>query len=118
MARSRVSPSLAAAGSLLFVWCGGDAFTEAPRTPDAGVVPDAGEDAFTCPPLASRSFVANRVKMPASTSDFAVQGILAPDVHLFDAAGNFAPSPTGTKDSYSVGFEFTVVPASVTAPIP
>jgi hypothetical protein len=69
----RVTLPLAAAGALLFFSCGGDQFAEAPKTPDAGAgVPDAGTDVVTCSPLASRAFVANRVKMPASTSEFAV----------------------------------------------
>ena len=42
-----------------------------------------------------------------------LQNLLAPDVQLFDAAGNYHPNPANTtKDSLSVGLGFTAVPAS------
>jgi hypothetical protein len=42
-----------------------------------------------------------------------IQNVLAPDVQLFDAAGNYRPSVDNThKDSLSIGFAFTAVPAS------
>jgi hypothetical protein len=42
-----------------------------------------------------------------------MKNVLAPDVALFDANGNWHPDPTNTKrDSLSVGFGFTAVRAS------
>jgi hypothetical protein len=42
-----------------------------------------------------------------------IQNLLAPDVQLFDAAGNYRPNPANTtKDSLSVGLGFTAVPAT------
>jgi hypothetical protein len=42
-----------------------------------------------------------------------IQNLLAPDVQMFDAAGNLHPSPENTnKDSLSIGLHFTVVPAT------
>jgi hypothetical protein len=42
-----------------------------------------------------------------------IQAVLAPDVQLFDANGNFAPNPDNTsKDSLSVGVGFTAVGAT------
>ena len=41
-----------------------------------------------------------------------IKNVLAPDVDLFDDNGNWAPNPQNTKkDSLSVGFGFTAVPA-------
>ena len=41
-----------------------------------------------------------------------IENVLAPDVDLFDANGNWAPNPANTgKDSLSVGFAVTVVSA-------
>jgi hypothetical protein len=42
-----------------------------------------------------------------------ISNFLAPDVQLFDAAGNYAPNPAKTmKDSLSLGIGFTAVKAS------
>jgi hypothetical protein len=42
-----------------------------------------------------------------------IQNVLAPDVQMFDAAGNYHPNPANTaKDSLSIGVGFTAVPAS------
>ena len=42
-----------------------------------------------------------------------IKNVLAPDVQLFDAAGNYAPNPLNTaRDSLSVGIAFSAVPAS------
>jgi hypothetical protein len=42
-----------------------------------------------------------------------IQNILAPDVQMFDTAGNYHPNPDNThKDSLSIGLHFTVVPAT------
>ena len=41
-----------------------------------------------------------------------IKNVLAPDVQMFDAAGNYHPNPLNTKkDSLSVGVGFTAVPA-------
>ncbi len=42
-----------------------------------------------------------------------IQNILAPDVQMFDANGNYQPSPGNThKDSLSIGLGFSAVPAT------
>jgi hypothetical protein len=42
-----------------------------------------------------------------------IQNVLAPDVQLFDSAGNYHPNPDNTmKDSLSIGVAFTAVPAT------
>lgn len=42
-----------------------------------------------------------------------IKGVLAPDVQLFDANGNYKPTPHGTmKDSLSLGLGFTAVKAT------
>jgi hypothetical protein len=42
-----------------------------------------------------------------------IQNVLAPDVQMFDAAGNYAPNANNTmKDSLSIGLAFTAVKAS------
>jgi hypothetical protein len=42
-----------------------------------------------------------------------IQNVLAPDVQMFDAAGNYHPNPTNAnKDSLSIGLGFTAVPAT------
>ncbi len=41
---------------------------------------------------------------------------ISPDLDLLDASGKFNPGQDGVKDSYSVGFGFTCVPATFTAP--
>jgi len=42
-----------------------------------------------------------------------IQNVLAPDVQMFDAAGNYHPSAANTsKDSLSIGLGFTAVPAT------
>jgi hypothetical protein len=42
-----------------------------------------------------------------------VTNLIAPDVQLFDDAGNYAPNWANTKkDSLSIGFAFTAAPAS------
>ncbi len=42
-----------------------------------------------------------------------IRNLLAPDVQLFDAAGNYHPNPANTnKDSLSIGIGFTAVPAT------
>ncbi|HWE29091.1 MAG TPA: hypothetical protein VHB97_13880, partial [Polyangia bacterium] len=42
-----------------------------------------------------------------------IQNVLAPDVQMFDAAGNYHPNPANTnKDSLSIGVGFTAVPAT------
>jgi hypothetical protein len=42
-----------------------------------------------------------------------IQNVLAPDVQMFDAAGNYHPSPANDhKDSLSIGLGFTAVPAT------
>ena len=42
-----------------------------------------------------------------------IKNLLAPDVQLFDAGGNYSPNPSNTnRDSLSVGFGFTAVNAS------
>jgi hypothetical protein len=41
-----------------------------------------------------------------------VAGVYALDVHVFDASGNYAPSPTGTKDSFSIGLGLHAVGAN------
>ena len=41
-----------------------------------------------------------------------VAAAYALDVHVFDASGNYAPSPTGTKDSFSIGLGLHAVGAS------
>ena len=42
-----------------------------------------------------------------------IQNVLAPDVQLFDASGNFKPNPMNTmKDSLSIGLSFTAVGAT------
>jgi hypothetical protein len=39
--------------------------------------------------------------------------VLAPDVQIYDANGNYAPNPLNTvKDSLSVGIGFTAVAAN------
>ncbi len=44
----------------------------------------------------------------------AVQTLLAPDVKLFDAQGNFAPDRTAkVKDALSIGLGFTAVAAQI-----
>ena len=41
-----------------------------------------------------------------------IKNVLAPDVDLFDTAGNYRPNPANTdKDSLSVGFAFIAVGA-------
>lgn len=40
--------------------------------------------------------------------------ILSPDMDLLDASGKFIPNQDGVKDSYSLGFGFTCVPAVIT----
>ena len=43
-----------------------------------------------------------------------IQHLLAPDVQIFDANGNYKPVPKGSqKDSISVGIGFTAVPATI-----
>ena len=47
-------------------------------------------------------------------SNSIMRSIVAPDVQMFDAAGNYAPNPAPTasgKDSLSIGLAFTAVPA-------
>jgi len=41
---------------------------------------------------------------------------ISPDLDLLDASGKFNPGQDGVKDSYSIGFGFTCVPAAFTAP--
>ena len=41
---------------------------------------------------------------------------ISPDLDLLDSSGKFNPGQDGVKDSYSVGFGFTCVPAAFTAP--
>jgi hypothetical protein len=42
-----------------------------------------------------------------------MRNLLAPDVQMFDAAGNYHPNPSNTSpDSLSIGYAFTAVPAS------
>jgi hypothetical protein len=42
-----------------------------------------------------------------------IQNVLAPDVQMFDAGGNYHPNPDNNhKDSLSIGLHFTVVPAT------
>ncbi|MGZ3437916.1 MAG: hypothetical protein ACXVDD_00280 [Polyangia bacterium] len=42
-----------------------------------------------------------------------LQNVLAPDVQMFDANGNYQPSPDNThKDSLSIGLGFSAVPAT------
>ena len=42
-----------------------------------------------------------------------IQNVLAPDVQMFDANGNYQPSPDNThKDSVSIGLGFSAVPAT------
>jgi hypothetical protein len=42
-----------------------------------------------------------------------IKATYAPDVQLFDANGNYAPNPNAThKDSMSIGFGFTAIPAN------
>jgi hypothetical protein len=42
-----------------------------------------------------------------------VQNLLAPDVQMFDDAGNYHANPSNTKkDALSVGFGFEAVPAT------
>jgi len=50
---------------------------------------------------------------PCEVADNAlVQNILAPDVQIYDANGNYAPNPNNTKpDSLSLGIGFTAVSA-------
>ncbi len=45
-----------------------------------------------------------------------IQGVLQPDIQVFDANGNYAPNPAknATKDSLSVGIGFTAVAAKFT----
>jgi len=38
-----------------------------------------------------------------------IMAVLAPDVKIYDANGNYAPTATGTKDSLSLGIGFTAV---------
>ena len=41
-----------------------------------------------------------------------IQNLLAPDVQIYDSQGRYAPNPANTtRDSLSVGFAFTAVPA-------
>ncbi len=42
-----------------------------------------------------------------------VKALLAPDVKLLDAQGHYAPSKTGTKESYSIGIGFSAVSAQL-----
>jgi hypothetical protein len=47
------------------------------------------------------------------SSNSIIRNVLAPDVQLFDAAGNYHPNPANTvKDSLSVGFGFHAVSAT------
>ncbi len=46
-----------------------------------------------------------------------VKALLAPDVDLFDENGRFAPRKDGIRDSLSIGFHFTAVPASFQLPL-
>jgi hypothetical protein len=41
-----------------------------------------------------------------------IQTLLAPDVHIYDGVGNYAPAPTGTANALSIGLGFTAVPTS------
>jgi hypothetical protein len=41
-----------------------------------------------------------------------IHSLFAPDVDLFDATGAFHPLTDNVKDSVSVGFGFTCVPAT------
>jgi hypothetical protein len=53
------------------------------------------------------------VILPAEVQDSPVGGLLAPDVQVFDANGNWAPVPKGTmKNGMSVGLGFTSIKAS------
>jgi hypothetical protein len=46
------------------------------------------------------------------TTNPIIRNVLAPDVDMFDAQGNYAPNPANTsKDSLSIGFGFTAVGA-------
>lgn len=44
--------------------------------------------------------------------DSQIKTAYALDVHVFDAGGNYAPSPTGTKDSFSIGIGLHAVGAN------
>ncbi len=46
-----------------------------------------------------------------------ISSLLAPDVDLLDADGNFNPRDDGVKDSLSLGIAFTGVNATFTAPV-
>jgi hypothetical protein len=47
------------------------------------------------------------------TTNPIIQNVLAPDVDMFDAAGNYAPNPANTdRDALSIGFGIRVVGAS------
>jgi hypothetical protein len=47
------------------------------------------------------------------TTNSIIKNVLAPDVDMFDASGNYAPNPANTdKDSLSVGFGFEAVGAN------
>jgi len=55
----------------------------------------------------------NVISICEVSTDGLIQNVLAPDVQMFDAAGNYHPNPNNTnKDSLSVAFGFTAVRAS------
>jgi hypothetical protein len=51
------------------------------------------------------------------SSNNIIQNVLAPDVQIYDASGNYAPNKANTnRDSLSLGLGFTAVKATFTAP--
>jgi hypothetical protein len=55
----------------------------------------------------------NKIDVCEVASSGLIHNVLAPDVQLFDSAGNYHPNPNNTmKDSLSIGVGFTAVAAT------
>lgn len=55
----------------------------------------------------------NKIDICEISTSGLIQNVLAPDVQMFDASGNYHPNPDNTmKDSLSIGLGFTAVPAT------
>jgi hypothetical protein len=82
---------------------------------DNGGKADASCSAGTCknPDGSCAVSLDNKIDTCEVASNGLIQNVLAPDVQLFDSAGNYHPNPNNTmKDSLSIGVAFSAVPAT------
>jgi hypothetical protein len=82
---------------------------------DNGGKPDAACTAGTCknPDGSCATKADNKIDICEVSTAGLIQNVLAPDVQMFDAAGNYKPNKDNTvKDSLSLGLSFSAVGAS------